>query len=164
MQVNKPTAVAAKSVYSSSVPNIQPGKVVPNSQNSQPVKIEPQKVIEAIALLEMYEQSTLNICLSILMQKTSDNDSEIVLLDKYPKLLTAVITVLDHVNPLADMFMKSLFKDMNHILPSLSGRGSVLQAIDMITMSGNKESYPAYPIPCLTNELYKVILFRCILF
>ena len=93
------------------------------------------------------------------MQKTSDNDTESVILDKYPRLLPSIITVLDHVNPLSDLFMESLLEQMNEVMPSVTGKGSVLRAIDIITMNGARESWPTYDIPCMQNEVYKVIDF-----
>ena len=124
--------------------------------------IDPKKVIDALELLEMEEPNTFNMCLSILLQKTSDSDSENVQLEKYPKFLPVILKIMDGINVLKNYYVENLLKEMsvaNEGVPRDDHEGHIRAAVEMLAPPGQRrrEAWPAHALPCMHDEIFKVL-------
>jgi len=120
--------------------------------------MEPKRVVDAIELLELGESSTFNMCLSILMQKTSDSDPEVVFLEQYYRMLPSLVKILDGVNPLKGVFLQNLLaavRENGQTLPHDGDIGNIMSAVDMLSSSKVLETWPNHDLPCVDDEVFK---------
>lgn len=108
--------------------------------------IEARKVVDALSILRSRDSDAIYLAIQILLQKTSDNDVEIVSLEKYPQLLPTVVDIMNEYNPLKSIYTSTIeFKEP----------GPIDYANDLFSGMGRIESWPER-IHFLDNSRYKV--------
>lgn len=158
----------------------------PNNANApNPINSLTASMNEILELLEMGESNTFQMCLSLLLKKSSDSDSEHLLLDKYPKCLTILINVLESANPLKTYFIQNLsceilkMEDLktknvrtheNHLNKCDLGnvtKGGLYHTAEVLLQDdacgyGNEmngcilaSSWPTFGLPCVNDDVYK---------
>lgn len=122
-----------------------------------------KRVLDVIDLLELGEQSTFNLSLSILMQMTSENsfaNRECVYLERYPRLLPVLLKILDDINPLKNLLIHNLLmtlKNSGQVLPHENDEGDIIFAVNLLSVNKSMECWPAHALPCLDDEVFKNI-------
>jgi hypothetical protein len=120
--------------------------------------MSPNRVFEAIEVLGAGDTPAFNLALGIILQKTSDQEGEMVWLERYTSMLPVLLKILDTANPLKNMFIKNLLavvRNSGQVLPHDSDEGRLLYAVDLLSANKSSESWPEHEMPCVNDEVFK---------